>query len=179
MGLLQKLKSALGLDASGSPSAGTSSPQDVDVTVEREPSTESEDAVKGTETSGEPSAVEPESPESPGSLEEDAEETSTDDVEDADSENVDSVDAEDTDSEDDTTEDETEDVETVEDVTSSDDDAPVIEINGIGPAYAERLENEGISTVSELAGADAEELGEATDLSPNRISGWIEQANSF
>jgi predicted flap endonuclease-1-like 5' DNA nuclease len=176
MGLLQKLKSALGLDASGSPSAGTSSPQDVDVTVEREPSTESEDAVKGTETSGEPSAVEPESTES---LEEDAEETSTDDVEEADSENVDSEDAEDIDSEDEIPENGTEAVETVEDVTSSDDDAPVIEINGIGPAYAERLENEGISTVSELAGADAEELGEATDLSPNRISGWIEQANSF
>lgn len=167
MGLLQKLKSALGLDASGSPSAGTNTPQDVDVTVEREPSTESEDAVKGTETSGEPSegtseseapAVEEETPEVS-----DDEETVADD--DADEETG--------------ADDEEETVETVDDVTSSDDDPPVTEINGIGPAYAERLEEAGISTVSELAAADAEELGEATDLSPNRISGWIEQANSF
>ncbi|WP_324758654.1 helix-hairpin-helix domain-containing protein [Haloarcula montana] len=49
MGLLQKLKSALGLD--GTESATTASGSgDVDVTVEREPATESEDAVKGTET---------------------------------------------------------------------------------------------------------------------------------
>lgn len=48
MGLLQKLKSALGLD--GPTSSGTRRSGDVDVTVEREPSTEDEDAVKGTDT---------------------------------------------------------------------------------------------------------------------------------
>lgn len=48
MGLLQKLKSALGLD--GATSSGTRQSGDVDVTVEREPSTEDEDAVKGTDT---------------------------------------------------------------------------------------------------------------------------------
>ena len=160
MGLLQKLKSALGLDASGSPSAGTNTPQDVDVTVEREPSTESEDAVKGTETSGEPIEGTSES-EAPAPEAETAEVSSDD----ADEESA--------------ADDDEETVETVDDVTSSDDDPPVTEVNGIGPAYAERLEAAGISTVSELAAADAEELGEATDLSPNRISGWIEQANSF
>ena len=160
MGLLQKLKSALGLDASGSPSAGTNTPQDVDVTVEREPSTESEDAVKGTETSGEPIEGTSES-EAPAPEAETAEVSSDD----ADGESA--------------ADDDQETVETVDDVTSSDDDPPVTEVNGIGPAYAERLEAAGISTVSELAAADAEELGEATDLSPNRISGWIEQANSF
>ena len=56
MGLLQKLKSALGLDGTGSSESGRSG--DVDVTIEREPSTEDEDAVKGTETSSEPSAAE-------------------------------------------------------------------------------------------------------------------------
>ncbi|SFS00729.1 Helix-hairpin-helix domain-containing protein [Halomicrobium zhouii] len=50
MGLIQKLKSALGLDGADSPDSGTAAPRDVDVTVEREPSSESEDAVKGTET---------------------------------------------------------------------------------------------------------------------------------
>ncbi|MFC6973911.1 helix-hairpin-helix domain-containing protein [Halomicroarcula sp. GCM10025709] len=49
MGLLQKLKSALGLDGAES-ATGASGSGDVDVTVEREPATESEDAVKGTET---------------------------------------------------------------------------------------------------------------------------------
>lgn len=162
MGLLQKLKSALGLDASGSPSAGTSTPQDVDVTVEREPSTESEDAVKGTETSGEPSEGTPES-EAPAVEAETAEVSNDEEPKSGTDDDADGEEA----------------VETVDDVASSDDDPPVTEVNGIGPAYAERLEEAGISTVSELAAADAEELGEATDLSPNRISGWIEQANSF
>jgi len=53
------------------------------------------------------------------------------------------------------------------------------EIKGIGPAYAERLETAGVDNVAQLAVADAEELAEATDLSPNRISGWIDQASSF
>ena len=48
MGLLEKLKSFLGLDSAGSATTGGN----VDVTVEREPATESEDAVKGTETAG-------------------------------------------------------------------------------------------------------------------------------
>ena len=160
MGLLQKLKSALGLDASGSPSAGTNAPQDVDVTVEREPSTESEDAVKGTETSGEPSAVEQESEEPRSEDEGETTEPSTAGTAETDDEAD-------------------EPVETVEDVSSSDDGPPITEVKGIGPAYAERLEEAGVSTVSDLAAADAEELGEATDLSPNRVSGWIEQANSF
>jgi predicted flap endonuclease-1-like 5' DNA nuclease len=52
MGLLQKLKSALGLDGAESASA-TGGSGDVDVTVERDPATESEDAVKGTDTAAE------------------------------------------------------------------------------------------------------------------------------
>ena len=167
MGLLQKLKSALGLDASGSPSAGTNAPQDVDVTVEREPSTESEDAVKGTETSGEPSAVEQESEETRSEGEEPRSEDEGETTEPSTAGTAETDDEVD------------EPVETVEDVSSSDDDPPITEVKGIGPAYAERLEEAGVSTVSDLAAADAEELGEATDLSPNRVSGWIEQANSF
>ncbi|WP_018258076.1 DUF4332 domain-containing protein [Halomicrobium katesii] len=158
MGLLQKLKSALGLDVSGSPSAGGNTPQDVDVTVEREPSTESEDAVKGTETdtSGATHDADTATESEPASEQADA----------------------DTDDESETTA-AAATPEPTDDDSPVDDDAPVTEIKGVGPAYAERLENAGISTVSELAAADADELGEATDLSPNRISGWIEQANAF
>lgn len=59
MGLLQKLKSALGLD--GATSSGTRRSGDVDVTVEHEPSTEDEDAVKGTDTArADESEAEPE-----------------------------------------------------------------------------------------------------------------------
>lgn len=59
MGLLQKLKSALGLNGSRSARGGRES-GDVDVTVEREPSTASEDAVKGTGSSTGPSDTEDE-----------------------------------------------------------------------------------------------------------------------
>jgi predicted flap endonuclease-1-like 5' DNA nuclease len=154
MGLLQKLKSALGLDASGSPSAGTNAPQDVDVTVEREPSTESEDAVKGTETD---TSEEPHGDDSAEATPAEVAETE------------DAIDE--AESADETAETEAESV--------TDNDAPVIEIKGIGPAYAERLENAGVSTVSDLAVADADELADTTDLSPNRISGWIDQAKTF
>jgi predicted flap endonuclease-1-like 5' DNA nuclease len=78
MGLLQKLKSALGLDGAES-ATGASGSGDVDVTVEREPATESEDAVKGTETAAPDAAVddEAEPDESEGTAEP---EGSTDDV---------------------------------------------------------------------------------------------------
>ncbi len=58
-------------------------------------------------------------------------------------------------------------------------DGPLTEISGIGPSYSERLGEAGIDTVGELAQADAEELGEATELSPKRIDGWIEAAREF
>ncbi|ACV49036.1 MULTISPECIES: helix-hairpin-helix domain-containing protein [Halomicrobium] len=157
MGLLQKLKSALGLDASGSPSAGGNTPQDVDVTVEREPSTESEDAVKGTETDTSGATYDADT----ATESESASEQADADTDDESETTVAAATPEPTDE------------------PSVDNDAPVTEIKGVGPAYAERLENAGISTVSELAAADADELGEVTDLSPNRISGWIEQANAF
>lgn len=58
-------------------------------------------------------------------------------------------------------------------------DGPVTEIPGIGPSYSDRLAAAGVTTVGELARADADELGEATDLSPSRISGWIESAEEL
>ncbi|WP_226040508.1 DUF4332 domain-containing protein [Natrinema sp. DC36] len=53
---------------------------------------------------------------------------------------------------------------------------PVVEIKGIGPAYADRLAGAGVDTVGELAAADAAELAEQTDISETRIQGWIDRA---
>ena len=55
---------------------------------------------------------------------------------------------------------------------------PVEEIKGIGPAYAERLGEAGVHTVSDLADADAADLGEATGLGENRVRGWIDRAKA-
>ena len=49
-------------------------------------------------------------------------------------------------------------------------------IDGIGPAYAERLREAGILTVSQLADADPETIADAAAVGPVRAEGWIEQA---
>lgn len=49
-------------------------------------------------------------------------------------------------------------------------------VDGIGPAYAERLGSAGVETVPELREADAVSLAEATDISEKRISRWQERA---
>ena len=49
-------------------------------------------------------------------------------------------------------------------------------VDGIGPAYSERLGNAGVETVPELREADAVSLAEATDISEKRISRWQERA---
>jgi len=53
---------------------------------------------------------------------------------------------------------------------------PVDTVNGIGPAYAERLGEAGIETVAELLEADAEALGERTSISGKRIARWQDRA---
>ncbi|WP_276271310.1 helix-hairpin-helix domain-containing protein [Haloarcula litorea] len=162
MGLLEKLKSALGLD--GTESASDGSAGDVDVTVEREPSTDDEDAVKGTDTAtdesdGEATAADDTSEDVGEADAGEAEPVPTDDAD---------IDAE-TDAEPDIPE--------AEPDEGSDD--PVTEIKGIGPAYAKRLQGIGIDTVGDLAGADAGEIASETDLSESRVSGWIEQAETY
>ena len=155
MGLLQKLKSALGLDGTGSSESGRSG--DVDVTVEREPSTEDEDAVKGTETasSGEPETPEPDDGGSEGPsaeefepLADESDPVATEDADDAELEVEGSTD-------------------------------PVTELNGIGPAYGDRLAGAGVETVGELAAADAATLADRIDLGESRVAGWVEQANEY
>jgi len=192
MGLLQKLKSALGLDGTGSSESGRSG--DVDVTVEREPSTEDEDAVKGTDTARSEAAVETD--DSAASDSEDAEsespsadefETIADDTDDGDTEaetddesDTETADAEAEAADDEAAEGATESAPADEtggvDAAAGSDD-PVTELNGIGPAYGDRLAGAGIETVGELAGADAAELADQIELGESRVAGWVEQAN--
>ncbi len=61
---------------------------------------------------------------------------------------------------------------------TSGDDEPVDTISGIGDAYASRLADAGITTVSQLAEADAADLAESTDIAEGRLEGWIDQARA-
>jgi predicted flap endonuclease-1-like 5' DNA nuclease len=87
MGLLDILKAAMGLGSSRSQrTSGTTdaSRQDVDVTVEHEPDTESEDAVKGTGKAGTESEAEPaadvQDEDTEADTEEEADETAAEDA---------------------------------------------------------------------------------------------------
>lgn len=188
MGLLQKLKSALGLDGSNS-TASTAA--DVDVTVEREPSTEDEDAVKGTNTAttevgtaeGDASEAVPDTgvetdADTETDVEATAETATADDAAPAEDDPV--IDeAEPGDEDDDTAEPAGADAAGEPDAAAEGSDDPVTEIKGIGPAYAERLADIGIETVGDLAAADAADIAAETDLSESRIAGWVEQAAAY
>lgn len=55
---------------------------------------------------------------------------------------------------------------------------PVDSIKGVGSAYAQRLADAGVHSVSDLARADPEELAAATDLGAGRVGKWIERART-
>jgi predicted flap endonuclease-1-like 5' DNA nuclease len=192
MGLLERIKSALGLGTStSSPSTPSSTPDrttggqgddtgptpvsevdgddqvegarttvdpgdesdDVDVTVEHEPDTRSEDAVKGTDTAGTGTSA---------------------DVESA-GENTPDADAAGAGADDDTTD--------ADDTSARAETGPgagvdLEEIKGIGPAYADRLREAGVEDVAALAAADATDLADRTGLGEGRIGNWIEQAEA-
>jgi polyhydroxyalkanoate synthase len=67
-----------------------------------------------------------------------------------------------------------EDVETTEtDVAGTD----LQELDGIGPAYAERLESAGVVSVEALTDAEPAELSVDADIDEGRVRRWIEAAN--
>ena len=171
--------------------------RDVDVTVEREPSTEDEDAVKGTNTATtEVGTAEGDASEATAdtAVETDADDDTETDVDDeaapettvdAPAEDEPVIDEAEPAGEDDEEAAESDD----EDGDVSDDDEPdaavegsddpVTEIKGIGPAYAERLADIGIETVGDLAAADPADIAAETDLSESRVAGWVERAAAY
>lgn len=52
------------------------------------------------------------------------------------------------------------------------------EIKGIGPAYADRLHEAGIEDVAALAAADPGELADRTDLGEGRLQKWVDRAGA-
>jgi predicted flap endonuclease-1-like 5' DNA nuclease len=55
-------------------------------------------------------------------------------------------------------------------------DEPTDELEGIGPAYAERLSEAGVETVADLAAADLDALAEEADVPEGRLETWIDRA---
>lgn len=53
---------------------------------------------------------------------------------------------------------------------------PLESVSGIGPAYANRLNEAGLESVADLADADAAAVSEQTDISEKRIQRWIDRA---
>ena len=49
-------------------------------------------------------------------------------------------------------------------------------ILGIGPSYAGRLADAGVTTFAELAGRDPAELAQAIDVAESKVSGWVTEA---
>ncbi|WP_423745515.1 helix-hairpin-helix domain-containing protein (plasmid) [Haladaptatus sp. SPP-AMP-3] len=69
--------------------------------------------------------------------------------------------------------------EVAEEESTGTDARPLEDVKGIGPAYAERLQNAGVENTAELAVADPAEIARETDLSTKRIEGWIDRAKSM
>ena len=205
MGLLQKLLSSVGLGNSSSDRERTSG--ETTVTVEHEPDTTSESAVKGTEgvsegtsASGSTGTITDTDDDEVGAAEpSEAAGTAAGDVDeeperDAAESDLDTADEDDETAEEAETATDADAVEEAETTTDADaveeaepdaeteatgsDESPDV-LNGIGPAYAERLADAGVDTVADLADADAAALADETGLGEGRIANWIEQANDY
>jgi predicted flap endonuclease-1-like 5' DNA nuclease len=162
------------------------------VTVEHEPDTRSEDAVKGTDTAGTGTSadIEPAEAATGESSTEtgvDADETGTEvDTTETDAESAGDTTGQstDTDADTDTTSQSADtDAETGTTGPSADPDtdtevpaADLEELKGIGPAYAGRLREAGIEDVAALAAADAADLAERTDIAEGRLQTFVERA---
>jgi predicted flap endonuclease-1-like 5' DNA nuclease len=198
MGLLQKLLSTLGLRESDA-GRGSERRGETTVTVEHEPDVASESAVKGTDgaaagttASGstgtvadtaddESGAAEPSEATSPAADADAAVEEAEPDTDESEAagqdettEGDETADAGDGDDDGETA---TESEADAGDAAGSDESPDVL--NGIGPAYAERLSDAGVDSVADLATADAATLAEETGLGEGRIANWIEQAKEY
>lgn len=187
MDLLKKLKSTLGL-------ATHEEGQETRVTVEYEPDAESEEAVKGTDdpaaagtdAAGSTGTITDEPPASP------SEETESGAAEpgEAAGPSPEAAEPEPTGGEPRTDSPGSTEPDTAAEPTEadhSDGTEPATEhagdaeesvqsIDGIGPAYAERLREVGVETVGDLQGANVTDLAEETGLSEKRIERWVDSA---
>jgi polyhydroxyalkanoate synthase len=59
------------------------------------------------------------------------------------------------------------------------DDTDLDQVRGVGPAYAERLREAGVETVSDLAAADPEDLAERIDVGVSRVADWVDHAGEL
>jgi predicted flap endonuclease-1-like 5' DNA nuclease len=167
MGILDTLLSLLGLGDSSS----DDDRRETTVSVEREANADTEAAVKGTDDA---SAAGTDATASTDSLVDETEGA----AEPAEAVETDGVETElgtaEAESEGETTGEH----EATVDIDDAEADASesVEVVKGIGPAYAERLANAGVHSVSDLAAADVADLAEAVDLSETRVGRWIERA---
>lgn len=170
MTILDTLKSLLGLETGDRrPETG----EDVGVTVEREPGgrpdASSERSVEGGAQSGDEDAAATETtfsdePSEPGIGGEGTAAGTTD------SEGGDVAEDEGTTGDDSVTDEGGE-----RDAGEDSDESPDV-LEGIGPAYADRLADAGVETVADLADADASSLAEEADVSESRLERWIDRA---
>jgi predicted flap endonuclease-1-like 5' DNA nuclease len=170
MSLLEKLKSLLGFGGGRDTSPDSTGST---VTVEREPSAESEHAVKGTGDIGdereEADDVDAEATEVEAEAGEEEPEPSE------------AAEVAEPEAEDEETKEEPEATEAEKEAGESEaagegGAATLEEIDGIGPTYAERLESAGIETVADLTSADPDAVADAAEAGESRAENWIEQA---
>ena len=206
MGLIEFVKTVLGLESTqrergGQPREGASSGRDVAVTVEHEPDTAAEDAVKGTDstanaaeeraedvTDGEQASPDDEPPVDASAKPSEAEQPGQDQAEQPGQDQAEDT-GEATESE--TTDEKTR-AEAPSQPAAGEESEPGAEsetemsgagtedvqsIKGIGPAYADRLAQAGIYTVADLVAADIETVAEDTGVAESRVSTWMERAS--
>ena len=58
-------------------------------------------------------------------------------------------------------------------------DADLERIKGVGPVFANRLRSSGLGSFDALAGASAEQVAEAADVSESRAAQWIAAARGI
>jgi large subunit ribosomal protein L21 len=64
-------------------------------------------------------------------------------------------------------------------ITNPSPPADLTQVVGIGPVFARRLMESGITTFAELAAAPPGRIADATGVPEARVSDWIEQASSM
>lgn len=57
--------------------------------------------------------------------------------------------------------------------------AQLEEIEGLGPTYADRLQGEGIESMTDLADADADRIAEIAEVAQDQAEEWVEEATSW